>query len=59
MAIELKKEDIQAVFQSPIKVLYDNEIIGEYYADILIDDKAVTEIKASKILTAEHEAQLF
>ncbi len=59
MTIELKKEDIQAVFQSPIKVLYDNEIIGEYYADILIDDKAIIEIKASKILTVEHEAQLF
>ncbi len=59
MMIELKKEDIQAVPQSPIKVLYDNEIIGEYYADILIYDKVIIEIKASKVLTVEQKAQLF
>ncbi len=59
MTIELKKEDIQAVPQSPIKVLYDNEIIGEYYADILIYDKVIIEIKASKVLTVEQKAQLF
>ena len=56
--IELRKEDIYAVNQSPIKVSYDGEIIGEYYADILVEGKVLLEIKAAKNLAEEHEAQL-
>ena len=58
MIIEFRKESIPAVSQSPIKVSYDNEIIGEYYADLLVDNKVIVEIKAVKNLSDEHEAQL-
>ena len=56
--LEFKKEGITAVSQSPIKVLYEDEIIGEYYSDILIDTKVIVEIKASRRLVNENEAQL-
>lgn len=58
MMIEFKKENIHAVSQSPIKVLYEDEIIGEYLADILVDNKVIIEIKAAKGLALENEAQL-
>ncbi len=59
LMIEFKKEGIQARAQTPIKVYYDDgEIIGEYSADILIDDKVMVEIKAIKNLVEENEAQL-
>ena len=58
MMLEFKKEGITAVSQSPIKVLYEDEIIGEYYADILVDNKVIVEIKASRRLVDENEAQL-
>jgi GxxExxY protein len=58
MMIELKKEGIFAIAQAPIRVLYDNIIIGEYYADILVEDKVIVEIKAARQLAEEHEAQL-
>jgi GxxExxY protein len=58
MMIELKKEGILAIAQAPIRVLYDMEIIGEYYADILVYDKVIVEIKAARQLAEEHEAQL-
>ena len=58
MMIELKREGILAVSQSPIKVFYDGEVIGEYYADILVDNKVIVEIKAAKRLVEENEAQL-
>jgi len=48
MMIELKRESILAVSQSPIKVFYEGKVIGEYYADILVDDKVIVEIKAAK-----------
>ena len=56
--IEFKKEGIPAVSQSPIKVFYEGEIIGDYYTDILVDNKVIVEIKASKHLVKENEAQL-
>jgi GxxExxY protein len=58
MMIEFKREDILAVSQSPIKVFYEGEVIGEYYADILVDNKVIVEIKAAKQLVEENEAQL-
>ena len=58
MMIEFKKENISAVSQSAIKVLYEGEIVGEYFADILISDKLILEIKAAKNIAEEHEAQL-
>ncbi len=58
MMIEFKKEKISAVSQSVIKVLYEGEIVGEYFADILISDKVILEIKVAKNIAEEHEAQL-
>jgi len=56
--IEFKKDDIPAVSQSAIKVFYEGEVIGEYFADILVDNKVIVEIKAAKQLVEENEAQL-
>ena len=58
MMIEFKRENIPAVPQYAIKVVYQNEVIGEYFADILVDDKVIVEIKASRNLALESEAQL-
>ena len=58
MVIELEKDRIPAVSQSPIKVYYENEVIGEYFADLLVADKIIVEIKATKTLVPDHEAQL-
>ena len=58
MIIEFNIEGIPAVAQSSIKVLYKNELVGEYYADILVDDMVIVEIKAARGLAPENEAQL-
>jgi GxxExxY protein len=58
MMIELKREDIPAFSQYAIKVFYEDEIVGEYFADILVDDKVIVEIKAARNLALENEAQL-
>jgi len=58
MVIEFKKEGIPAVAQFPIKVLYEEESVGEYYADILVATKVIVEIKATRNLALENEAQL-
>ena len=58
MMIDFRREGVPAVSQSAIKVYYEGEIVGEYFADILVDDKIIVEIKAAKNLALEHEAQL-
>ena len=58
MMIEFMIECIPAVAQFPIKVFYKDKIIGEYFADILVDENVIVEIKATKTLVLEHEAQL-
>ena len=58
MMIEFRKAVIPAVSQPPIKVVYGDEIIGEYFADILVDGKVIIEIKAVKSLIQDHHAQL-
>ena len=58
MMLDLKKENIPAVSQYAIKVFYEDEIVGEYFADILVDNKVIVEIKAARNLALESEAQL-
>ena len=58
MMIEFRKRNIKAVSQAPIKVLYESDIVGEYFSDILVDEKVIVEIKASKNLIPDNEAQL-
>jgi GxxExxY protein len=41
-----------------VKVFYDGEVVGEYFADIIVADKVIVEIKAGSRLVEENEAQL-
>jgi len=58
LMIELVKAGLAPRAQSPIKVRYDGRVVGEYIADMLIDDKIIVEIKATRSLSVSHEAQL-
>ncbi len=58
LAIELKKRGMDAKKEFPIEVYYAGEQIGEYYADLVVNDLIILEIKAAKNLADEHEAQL-
>ena len=58
LMVELGKSGLASRAQCPIKVHYDGYVVGEYIADILVADKIILEIKASRTLILEHEAQL-
>jgi GxxExxY protein len=58
MAIELKRMGIPVISEAKIEVYYDGEVVGEYFADLLVADKIIVELKAVKELASEHEAQL-
>ena len=58
MMIELKNLGLKVVQQKPIKVSYQDRIIGEYFADLLIEDKVICELKSIAELGETHETQL-
>ena len=58
MMIEFKKEGIPSIPQSGIRVFYKGEMIDEHYADILVDNKVIVEIKTAECLVEDTEVQL-
>lgn len=56
--VELKKRDLIAECQVPIRVEYKNENVGEYIADMVVENSVLIEIKAVDALQKIHEAQL-
>lgn len=55
---EMQKMGLQCDSQLPIKVFYKQMQVGVYYADIVVENKVILEIKACGSLIDEHEAQL-
>ncbi len=58
LIIELEKLHVKASAQYPIQVFYESVTVGEYFADILLEERVIIEVKAAKSLALEHEAQL-
>ncbi len=44
MLIELRKMGLKCSNQLPIKVFYENKKVGDYYSDILVEDKVIVEL---------------
>lgn len=58
MMIELKDLGLNCESQSEINVKYKDNLVGEYYADIIVGNKVIVELKAIENIKKEHEAQL-
>ena len=58
LMIELKKRHLNVRDELPIHVYYDSQLVGEYFADLVVNELVILEIKAAKALANEHEAQL-
>jgi len=58
MMIELIRLGLHCEKQYPIKVYFDEQEVGEYFADILVESCVVVELKAAENFCPEHEAQL-
>ena len=56
--VELNKRGINAACQVPITVEYKNATVGQYIADMIVEDSVLIEIKAIEALQKVHEAQI-
>ncbi|WP_396141819.1 GxxExxY protein [Flavobacterium sp.] len=55
---ELRNHGLNCEKQKPIKVYYEQIQVGEYYADIIVDECIILELKAAESIAEEHEFQL-
>ena len=58
MIIELKKMGLDVKQQKNLKVYYDGKEVGDYFADLIVNDLVIVELKAAESLCDDHEAQL-
>ena len=58
LLIELKKVGLNAESQRSVTVYYDNEIVGKFIADIVVNDEIIIELKSVKQIIKAHEVQL-
>jgi GxxExxY protein len=57
LAFELRKSGLSCVQQHPIPVRYDGNLVGEYFADLVVNDQLIVELKAVKALDDSHWSQ--
>ncbi len=58
LLMELARSGLTVHQQVPISVKYEGAVVGEYFADILVDERVILELKANEALSKDHEVQL-
>ena len=58
MMVELEDMDLECVSQSEIKVIYTGQLVGDYFADIIVENSVIVELKAVEKIVRIHEVQL-
>ncbi len=58
MVLELRSKGLDVKVQHPITVMYQGAQVGSYYADLVVEDQVIVELKAAEEICEEHEFQL-
>jgi GxxExxY protein len=58
MVVALEESGVTVQAQAPINVNFRGRAVGDCYADLLVDQKVIVELKAVSSLTPQHEAQI-
>ncbi len=58
LLIELRKAGLDTETQKPITVYYEGEFVGEFVADIMVNDAVIIELKSVRRIIKAHEVQL-
>ena len=58
LAIEIQEEGVDCSLEVPMSVLYRGHVVGDYVADIVVENKIILEVKAVSEISSAHEVQL-
>ena len=56
--IEVRKSGLNVIKQHALQVFYGDEVVGDYFADLFVENEVVVELKTVTIITEIHQAQL-
>ena len=58
LALALEEKRLAVKAQFPVSVSFRGRLVGQFYADLLVDEKVIVELKAVTALAGEHHAQV-
>ncbi len=58
LTVALSKDGLQARAQVPLRVHFDEVLVGEYCADVIVADSVIVEVKATELNAPVHVAQI-
>jgi GxxExxY protein len=58
LLLALRQKGLSAISQQPVKVMFRGECVGDFYADMFVEEKVIVELKAVKTIAPEHQAQI-
>ena len=58
LTIEIEKNGLTVETQKAVNVYYDDQIVGNFVTDLIVDHKVIVELKAVRTLVIAHEVQL-
>jgi len=59
LAIEIGKAGMKVKQQYPLNVYYEGNIVGDYFADLLVEDKVIVELKIADEISRVHYMQIY
>ncbi len=58
LLLALRQKGLSAIPQHSVKVMFRGECVGNFYADIFVEENVIIELKAVKTIAPEHQAQI-
>ena len=58
LLLALRQKGLSASSQHSVKVMFRDECVGDFYADIFVEEKVIVELKAVKTIASDHQAQI-
>jgi GxxExxY protein len=58
LLLALRQKGLSAVPRHPVTVMFRGECVGDFYADLFVEEKVIVELKAVKAIAPEHQAQI-
>jgi GxxExxY protein len=58
LLLVLRQKGLKVEGQKPIAVMFRGENVGQFFADLLVDEKVIVELKAVRSILPEHQAQV-
>jgi len=58
LLVALSEKGLRANAQVPLNVMFRGNVVGEFFADMVVEERVILELKAARAIMPEHEAQL-